>query len=165
MMKKTILRGFVILTVLAGAAGVSFAQSSNLNAEYDKNLALMRKDLRSDKKQFLALSLPLTDVEATKFWPLYDRYAAELGKLYEARLNLIKEYAANFDKLTDATAASLNQRSLGLDESMTKLRQKYLPLVAKVLPGKKAALFFQLEKRLGLVIDLQLASEIPLVTQ
>jgi len=39
------------------------------------------------------------------------------------------------------------------------------PLIAKVLPGKKSALFFQIDKRLALLIDLQLASEIPLVEQ
>lgn len=42
---------------------------------------------------------------------------------------------------------------------------KFAPMIGKVLPGKKAALFFQIDKRVGMLIDLQLASEIPLVTQ
>jgi len=34
-----------------------------------------------------------------------------------------------------------------------------------VLPGKKAALFFQIDRRLYALMDLQTASEVPLVLQ
>ena len=44
-----------------------------------------------------------------------------------------------------------------------KLREKYLPIFLKVLPGKKVARFFQVDRRIGSVIDLQIAGEIPLV--
>ncbi|MCP6768871.1 hypothetical protein NL529_28910, partial [Klebsiella pneumoniae] len=62
-------------------------------------------------------------------------------------------------------ALSLAKRSLTLDEQVAALRAKYLPIVNKVLPGKKAATFFQLDRRISLLMDLQLASEIPLVQQ
>lgn len=152
----------IALAFLVVAGGTSFAQT---NAEVDRYVALLRKDLRSEKKQLIALNMMLTDKEATKFWPVYDQYAAELEKLQTARIAAIKDYAANFDKLTNATAANLNRRSINIDESITRLRQKYLPIVGRVLPGKKAALFFQLDKRIGLLIDLQLAAGIPLVEQ
>jgi hypothetical protein len=142
-----------------------YAQTASADAQFDQYIKLLRKDLRSEKKQFVAMNLTLTDNEATKFWPIYDQYSNELAKLYDARLELIKEYARNLDTFTDATAASLNQRSTELDQSFTRLRQKYVPLVAKVLPGKKSALFFQLDKRIGLLIDLQIASEVPLLLQ
>jgi Zn-dependent M32 family carboxypeptidase len=119
--------------------------------------------LRSEKKQLIAANMTLTDAEALKFWTVYDQYAAELMKLYDARIQLIKEYAQNYEKLTDDQAKSLNQRSIDNDASFTKLRQKYAPLIAKVLPGKKSALFFQIEKRISLLMDLQVASEVPLV--
>jgi len=153
----------LVVTLMAGQA--ILAQSSISNPEYDKYITLLRKDLRSDKKQFLALNMPLTEAEAVKFWPVYEQYAGELATIYNARVQIVKDYAANYDKLTNATAANLNRRSIDNEEAITKLRQKYIPLVGKVLPGKKAALFFQIEKRLGLLIDLQLASEIPLVIQ
>jgi hypothetical protein len=155
----------VIVLLLALFAIAASAQASNATGQYDAYVKLLRQDLRSDKKQFLAQNLTLTDAEATKFWPVYDQYSAELSKLWDVRVALIKEYAMNYDKLTHETAASLNQRSIDLDASITKLRQKYVPIVGGVLPGKKAALFFQLEKRIGLIIDLQLAADIPLVVQ
>ncbi len=163
-MKTLALFGIFLFTV-AILADSSLAQGNTTNDSYDQYIKLLRKNLRSDKKQLIALNLTLTDAEATKFWPIYDQYTIELSKLYDARLTLIKEYAANIDKLSNATAASLNQRSLGVDQSITRLRQKYVPIIGKALPGKKAALFFQLDKRIGLLVDLQLASEIPLVEQ
>ncbi len=139
--------------------------NANANAQFDQYISLLRKDLRSGKKQFVAANLTLTDAEAQKFWPVYDQYSAETEKMYNTRLTLIKEYAANIDKLTDAEAASLNKRSIDADAAMARLRQKYVPLFAKALSGKAEALFFQIDKRLALLIDLQLASEIPLVEQ
>jgi hypothetical protein len=155
----------VAMAIVLTAGQALFAQKATADAEYDKYVALLRKDIRSDKKQFLALNLPLTEAESVKFWPVYEQYAAELAKVYDARIQIVKDYAASFSTLSDATAASLNLRAIDNEEAVTKLRQKYVPLVGRVLPGKKAALFFQIEKRLGLLIDLQLASEIPLVIQ
>lgn len=162
---KILVVAFGLFVVLISAADTASAQGSKADAQFDTYINLLRKDLRSGKKQFVAANLVLTDVEAQKFWPIYDQYAAETEKLYSNRLSLIKEYAANFEKLTDAEAASLNKRSIDADESMTRLRQKYVPLFAKALNGKTEALFFQIDKRLALLIDLQLASEIPLVEQ
>ena len=124
---------------------------------------LLRKDLRSMKKQLIAANIQLTDMEATKFWPVYDQYTLESSKLYDARYGIIKDYAANLSSLTDAQAQSLVKRSNDLDSAVVQLRQKYLPLFEKVVGGKKTAFFFQIDRRVALMIDLQLASEIPLV--
>jgi hypothetical protein len=164
-MTKKFLMGLILTGVMLLAGQVLFAQNGDASAEYDKYIALMRKDLRSGKKQFIAANMTLTDAEATKFWPVYDKYTAEQTLLFDTRIKLIEEYGANFEKLTDATAASLNHRSITLDQSFTSLRLKYVPLIAKVLPGKKSALFFQLDKRIGLIFDLQIAAAIPLVVQ
>jgi hypothetical protein len=59
----------------------------------------------------------------------------------------------------------LINRSLALDEALAQLRIKYVPIVNKVLPGTKTATFFQIDRRLTGLIDLQLTSEIPLVQQ
>ena len=156
----------LIYLALACALSIpTLAQTADKFAEYDKNLALLRKDIRAGKKELIALNLPLTPTEATKFWPVYEEYANEVSKIYDARWALLKDYASNLNSMTDPAAASISKRSLDSDAAMTTLRQKYVPIVGKVLTGKKAALFFQLDKRLGLLIDLQLASEIPLVVQ
>jgi len=129
----------------------------------DQDIALLRQDIRSQKKQLIAANLTLTDTEATKFWPLYDQYTAELTKINDAKYQLIKEYASNWGSITDDQAASLIKRSLTADEAVAQLRLKYVPIFSQVLPGKKVATFFQLDLRLTNLINLQLASQIPLV--
>jgi hypothetical protein len=84
-------------------------------------------------------------------------------KINDDKLLVIKDYAANFQNLIDYQAETLVNQWAQVDQSAVQLRTKYIPMIQKVLPGKKAALFFQLERRLGVLLDLQLASEIPLV--
>jgi len=67
-------------------------------------MALLRKDIRSIKKQLIAANLTLTDGEATKFWPMYEQYSVELGKVNDTRASLIKEYANGYGTLTDEQA-------------------------------------------------------------
>jgi hypothetical protein len=138
------------------------ANTSGQNS-VDQDIDLMRKDVRSQKKQIIAANLQLTDAEAVTFWPVYDQYTAELVKINDAKYAAIKDYATNYDTLTDDKALSLTRQILGVDQSVAQLRQKYVPIVSKVISGKKTALFFQLDRRLTALIDLQLAAAIPMV--
>jgi recombinational DNA repair ATPase RecF len=131
----------------------------------EQDIQLLRQDVRSRKKQLIAANLTLTDAEATQFWPVYDQYSAEMTKIGDQRYALIKEYAQNFGSLTDDQALSLINRSLALDEAVEQLRIKYVPIINKVLTGKKTTTFFQMDRRITALIDLQLASQIPLVQE
>lgn len=139
------------------------ASSKSGQGASDQDIQLLRKDIRSQKKQLIAANLSLTDTEATKFWPVYDQYQAEYTKIGDAKLALIKEYAQNWGTVTDAQALDYLNRSEEISESVIQLRKKYVPLVNQVLPGKKTATFFQLERRIEMLMDIQVASEIPLV--
>jgi len=164
-MRKLLMTSFVTTAIVLLASPVLYAQDSAQTTVSDQDLQLLRKDLRSMKKQLVAANMQLTDAEAEKFWPIYDQYSAETQKNYDARYAFIKEYAANFSNLTDAQAQNLSKRSQEIDGAMIQLRQKYLPIFGKAIPGKKTALFFQIDRRLALIMDLQMASEIPFVQQ
>jgi hypothetical protein len=151
--------------VAAPAARAQAAASTDSPTVTDQDIQLLRQDIRSKKKQMIAANLTLTDAEAIKFWPIYDQYAAEMTHIGDQKYALIKEYAKGFGSLTDAQAKSLLNRSLALDEATAQLRIKYVPIVSQVLPGTKTATFFQIDRRLSTLIDLQLASQIPLVQQ
>jgi hypothetical protein len=49
-----------------------------------------------------------------------------------------------------------------VDIAAAQLRAKYLPIVAKAIGGTKAATFAQIDRRIALMIELQLASRLPL---
>ena len=78
---------------------------------------------------------------------------------------MIKDYAANQKTLTDAQAISMLKRWSDIQVELAQTRQKWVPMIEKVIPGKKAALFFQIDRRLYALMDLQVASEVPLVIQ
>jgi hypothetical protein len=130
-----------------------------------QDIELMRKDIRSIRKQLVAANLKLTDTEATKFWPVYDQYIAELVKVNNTKYDLLKEYFNSYGQLTDEQADSMTTRLLKLDVSVAELRQKYQPLFRAAVPAKVAASFFQLDRRIAMMIDLQLSSQIPLVQE
>ncbi|SRR6266566_3113946 len=150
---------------LLWSPGVQVQAQSSAQDSIDQSVALLRQDLRSGKKQTIAASLQLADAEATKFWPIYDQYSAELRKLGDQRYALIKEYANGFGTLTDDQALSLIKRSLSLDEQVAQLRSKYVPIMNKVLPGTKTATFFQMDRYINSLIDLQVSGSIPLVQE
>ena len=129
----------------------------------DQQMALMHKEISSVKKQLIAENVTLTDTEATTFWPVYEKYSAELKKITDAKNTLIKEYAEGYGSLTDEQADSLVRRWLDSDIAALELHKKYLPIFRKVLPGKVTATFFQVEQRINAMIDLQLTSQLPLM--
>lgn len=136
---------------------------SSADAFSDEQMALLRKDIRSIKKQLIAANLTLTDSEAIKFWPLYEQYSADFGKIDDTRTAIIKEYSDGYRTLTDEQADNLIRRWLDTDISAAQLRQKYVPIFRKVRPRKKAATFFQLDRRISMMIDVQITSQLPLV--
>ena len=165
---------FVILVVLAGTCFVysprTHAQaegSSQSNAQQqagiDQIIELVRKDLRSERRQLVAANLKLTDDQATKFWPVYDQYTAELVKINDKKYALIQDYADHWGTMTDEQALMFLRQWLDVDIATTQLRQKYVPAVSRVLNGRSTATFFQLDRRISMMIDLQLASKIPIV--
>jgi len=156
----------VATTVLsAQQAAPSPASGVNMTDEQvnDANIQLMRQDIRSERKQVVAANMPLTDTEATKFWPVYDRYIAETVKVNDVRFALIKEYMKSSDTTTEEQADSFIKRWLALDQDNTQLRLKYIPEFEKVISHKKTAMFFQIYRRVSMMIELQLASQVPLV--
>ena len=64
--------------------------------------------------------------------------------------------------MSDQDALIYIRRWLEVDEKVQALRLSYVPTVSQVLPGKKTATFFQLDRRISMMIDVQLSSQIPL---
>lgn len=167
MNRKNLLSIGMALVILSGSfVSQSAAQTPSNSTDQrslDQDVALLRKDIRSQKKQIVAANMQLTDKEAEKFWPLFEQYTDELMKINNAKYDAIKQYATNFDTLSDDQAVALARQLLGVDEQVAQLRMKYIPIFGKVISGKKTALFLQLDRRLVMLIDLQLAAQIPMI--
>jgi len=167
-LRNTLLSMMLVTAAFLAVPQLSHAQAAAAQSGQtatDQDIQLLRSDVRSAKKQIVAENMTLTDTQAEKFWPVYDAYTAEVGKLNDTRVALIKQYADAYNTMTDAQANSLIKQALGLDESYVKLRQAWVPKFEKVISPKQTAAFFQIDRRIGLLIELQLASAIPLAKQ
>jgi hypothetical protein len=143
----------------ASAPGAG-AQASPIK---DQDIEMLRADLRQQRKQIMAENMTLTADEATKFWPIFDQYRKEAIKPNDERWAVIKDYAANYATMTDAQAQDYMKRSTAVDQQLLALRMKYVPIFEQVISAKKTALWYQIDRRVDLLINLQLSAMIPMV--
>ena len=163
----------IMLTALAAvfaAPDLARAQAAKLAAPQetrDTNLIayaeLLRSDLRSQKVAIITEMMQFTDAEDAKFWPVYREYEAELAKLNDERLALIREYATKYEAITDDVADRLARSALDLEGRRHALKTKYYDRFKGALTPKAAARFLQIENQILLLLDLQIAASLPIV--
>jgi len=128
----------------------------------DADLQLLRQDLRAQKQKLIAQNLPMTESEAVKFWAVYNRYTDEVRQINDEKFRLVKQYGEMWETMSNDEALIYIRRWLEVDGQLHELRSKYVVQVSQALPGKKAATFFQLDRRISMLMDIQLASQLPL---
>jgi hypothetical protein len=165
-MTRTAVATLVVLMAAVPPARAQAPQSSTDQQTRTKNLAeyaeLLRSDIRAQKVAIITEVMEFSDDEAGKFWPIYRDYDTEMSKLGDERVSLIAEYAKNFDTLTDADADKLASRAIDLDGRRRAALAKVYDSVKKALGAKTAMRFLQVEHQLLLLIDLQIASSLPI---
>lgn len=123
----------------------------------------MRQDLRKQKQKLIAENLPMTESEAVKFWAVYQKYSKELQAINDEKFEMTHSYAQNWRSMSKGDALIFMRRWLEVDGKVVHLRSKYFLLLKDALPGKKTATFFQLDERISMMINLEIASQLPLL--
>ena len=144
----------------AGSAEAD-VQKKNVEAYID----LLRKGVRQQKAEIMGAVMVLSADDAAKFWPIYSEYDAELIKLNDQRVANINEYARAYDRMTDEKASDLIQKSLAYQKECAELLAKTYDRVKQAVGAITAARFVQIEHQLLLIIDLRIASSLPVVGQ
>ena len=140
------------------------AQSSQTDEQQlDAYIDMMRKDMRIEKQAVVDETMRLEAADKAKFWDVYSKYQSDLTALWDERLKNIKEYAKNYENMTDAVCDALIDKALDIENQKTALKKKYYDLMKSALNSHVAARFLQVETAIDHMVDLQLASEIPLV--
>jgi hypothetical protein len=145
------------------AIGLLFMISPVFAQTIDDYLEVARDVLNAEKKAIVAEAMILTDSESGPFWEMYNEYNAELYKVHTKRVNIIKDFAANYESMSDAKADELWTNSMAYQAELLKLNKAYYKKFKKIVPAGKAALYFQLENKIASLINAELALEIPLV--
>ena len=148
------------LTLLvAGTVPPVAAQSSTPKAY----LELLRSDVRTSRVEILTEALLLTEPQADAFWPVFREYDTELSKLGDRRIAMIKAFAETYGSITDEQATQFAKDWFAVHSDRLKLRKKYFDKVSKAVSPLVAAQFIQVENVVGMLIDIQIAAELPLL--
>jgi len=159
---RLLLAAAVILVLSAGA--LRAAQPPTGQAA-EANLEALVNAIRSNRKALVAVNLKLTDEEATKFWPIYDRYQQEITAVGDRLVGVIQNYTANFSDLSNEKAMKLVDDYLAVEADRVKVRRAYVDEFAKALPGRKVTRFYQIENKMDAVIRYDLAATIPVIEE
>jgi len=152
-----------LLATIIGLAALAASGRPALAQTPEKYLELLRSDVRAAKVEILTEALDLSDKDADAFWPLYRAYEADLATIGDRRVALIKKFAATYGTTTEDAAATFAKEWFGIQDDRTALRKKYFGKVSKATSSIIAARFIQVENLVGMLVDIQIAAELPLV--
>ena len=161
---KIIVKWLSFTAVICLACAV-LAQSTDVVAKplTDDDITMLRKDIQNSKDEIITEKMKFSKSESDAFWPLYKEYSGKQHAIGETRLAILTEYAQNLDKMSGGKAHDLTVRIMNVEEDSLALKRKYLPRFENVLGETRAAKFFQIDSRLSALVNLQLASEAPLI--
>lgn len=132
------------------------------SAQAATDIAVTKQQVQADRQAIVAQNLPLTDAQATKFWPLYQEYRIAVGKLADQRIALITTPTAG-DTATSKEIEDRLTKWVSLGGQYAKLQGDWIKKFEPVLGAKGTLRFYQIETRLDLIVQASIASEIPLV--
>jgi hypothetical protein len=137
--------------------GTAIAQDSA-----DTMRVLVEK-IKADKRLLVSENLQLTDSEAKVFWPVYEKYQAELFVLRGRLVQLISDYATAYDKMTSNKAKKLLDENMAIQTLRPRLNKDYLPRFRQILPDTKVVRYYQIENKIDAALNWELADRIPLM--
>ena len=145
----------IIVAIIVIASSFTLAQESYFG--------LLRQDLATKKVALITEVMQFTDKESEVFWPLYREFDFENAKLGDEMLKLIKDYAAHFENITDEKAVELMNKNFDLQKKGLDLKRDYLKKFSKIIAPARAVKFMQVMNQIEMILDLQIASQLPLV--
>jgi Spy/CpxP family protein refolding chaperone len=126
-------------------------------------LEQLKNDLQSSSADIMAKGMTLTAEQAAKFWPLFETYQKEQSQIVEDQIKATQAYARNYKDLSDQEALAYVSALLERDQKVHALRMKWLAKFQTIVPPRIAARAIQLERRMGIVTQVKLSSQIPLI--
>ncbi len=130
----------------------------------DAYVELLKSDIRTKKVAIITEAMQFKDKEASVFWPIHREYELKLSKLIDDDIAIIRDYVKHHENLTDEKAGELVDKVFVLEKKRLKLKKKYFKKFERALSTTIAAKFMlQVEEQINLLIDLQIAEELPLI--
>jgi hypothetical protein len=154
------------VALAAVAASIGRAQEESFDAReqnFRAYVTLLRTDIKAERKDIINAIMQFNDSDATKFWPIFQQYDAELTTIGDGRMKLIVDYARNYENLTNEQADALMSKAFELEAQRAILKKKFFDKMKAQLSATQAAKFFLVENQIQHIIDLQISASLPVV--
>jgi hypothetical protein len=161
MMKNSAL----LVVTFAMLAFCPLGRAQDQEPTIDSTIALVRANMQADRTVLITTGMNFNDKEGAAFWPIYQQYEYERSRLDDGRVAVIKQYTHKYPTLTDAEAKAMAEQMLECDSRLAALKKKYFKKFNKALPPLTVAKFFQLERRVDLMMDMRVESSLPPLAQ
>lgn len=156
---------FAALLAFGLWAAAGQAEDAEDGASTSTELPVLIDAIRANRKALVAVNLGLSEEEAAKFWPLYDRYQAAIDVSGDKVAAVVEEYIENYRTLSDEGALELIEAYLAAEADRAQVRRTFVAEFAKILPGRTVARFYQIENKMDAVLRYDLAATIPVVEE
>ncbi len=121
--------------------------------------------LRAQRKAVVGQNMKLTAKQAQVFWPLYEKYEDAMDKVDNRHAREIKEYAKNYQNLTDEQANRKLDEVMAVAQDRVDVQRQFIPKFRAVLPGITVTRFFQVDNKLHALVQCQIAQLVPLASR
>ena len=157
----------VVIFAMLTFCSLAFAQSQEPGPapNIDSTIAVVRANMQADRTTLITTGMNFNDKEGAAFWSIYKDYEYERSKLDDRRVAVIKEYTQKYPNVNDAEAKAMAEQMLDCESRQAELKKKYYKKFNKVLPALTVTKFFQLERRVDLMMDMQVEASLPPLTQ
>jgi hypothetical protein len=139
--------------------------SSNQELNIEAYVELLRQDVNKEKSQIIGQVMDFDADQAAAFWPVYKDFQTEYAMIGDQIQKLVLDYAAHYDNMTDEVADQLAAKLLDIEAQRNDLKKRYYAKFKTALDAITAARFLQVENQIERIIDLQIASQLPVVTR
>ncbi len=155
----------LLMVMFAMLAFCPLGHAQDQELTIDSTIAVVRANMQADRTTLITTGMNFNDKDGAAFWPIYQQYEYERSRLDDRRAAVIKQYTQKYPNLTDAEAKAMADQMLDCESRQTELKKKYYKKFNKVLPALTVTRFFQLERRIDLLMDLQVEASLPPLTQ
>ena len=153
------------VVALVVASGVAQAAEKSAASAPQNEQSILLDTIRANRKALVAVNLGLSEEEAAKFWPLYDKYQKDLNAVGDRVVAIVDDYSKSYRDLSNDKAVKLMEDYLAAEADRIQVRRNYLPEFTKILPGRTVARFYQVENKMDAVLRYDLAAAIPVVDE
>jgi len=158
---KPLTRKSVLLTIVFATALFPVSRAQTQQPSVDSAIEVARANAQADRATIVNIAMNFSDKDGGAFWPIYRQYEYERSMLEDRRVAVIKEYTQKYPNLTDDEAKSMAETMFDYDSRLAALRKTYFKKFNKVLPALTVTKFFQLDRRIDLMMDMQIESSLP----